>query len=390
MLSHAAKFHTDSHYVNLICLKIDMAKNITSVFFKPFHRFSGLVLLNVSGLALGLASVIFITIWIGHEFSYDRYFKNAARIFRVESLLNFSGTPFVWTVAPAPVSESVLIDFPEVENAVKLKSGYQEVLKVDDKLYAAKNLYYTTNSYFNIFSTKVISGDPSTLLAGPSNVVISRQIAEILFGEKDPVGKSILLNNVDPLTVSGVIENSPSNTHLKIDYLLSFSLLQKGNNRFDRWNQFDYITYVLLKERTDAEQFNKKISGYLKTKSKDASATLFINPLTRLYLYRDPGFESIIYPSSDKGPITRVILFAIIGFVILLIACINFVNLSTVFAAQRAKEIGIRKVNGAGRTNLVIQLFGESLLQTFLATIAALNFSHSSVSCFYQGQWTGT
>ncbi|MBP1675188.1 MAG: hypothetical protein H6Q24_1326 [Bacteroidetes bacterium] len=349
-----------------------MGENKTSIFFKPFHRFNGLVLLNVSGLALGLASVIFIAVWISHELSYDRYFENAARIYRVESLLNFSGTPFVWPVAPAPVAESILNDFPEVENAVKLKSGYQEVVKVDDKLYTAKNLYYTTNSYFNIFSTKVISGDPYSLLAGPSKVVISRHIAETLFGGKDPVGKSILLDNVDPLTVSGVIENSPSNTHLKIDYLVSFSLLQKGDNKFDSWNQFDYITYVLLKERTDAEQFNKKISGYLKTKSKDVSATLFINPLTKLYLYRDPGFESIIYPSSDKGPISRVMLFAVIGFVILLIACINFVNLSTAFATQRAKEIGIRKVNGAGKTNLVIQLFGESLIQTSLATIAAL------------------
>ena len=349
-----------------------MGENKTSIFFKPFHIFNGLVLLNVSGLALGLASVIFIAVWISHELSYDRYFENAARIYRVESLLNFSGTPFVWPVAPAPVAESILNDFPEVENAVKLKSGYQEVVKVDDKFYTAKNLYYTTNSYFNIFSTKVISGDPYSLLAGPSKVVISRHIAETLFGGKDPVGKSILLDNVDPLTVSGVIENSPSNTHLKIDYLVSFSLLQKGDNKFDSWNQFDYITYVLLKERTDAEQFNKKISGYLKTKSKDVSATLFINPLTRLYLYRDPGFESIIYPSSDKGPISRVMLFAVIGFVILLIACINFVNLSTAFATQRAKEIGIRKVNGAGKTNLVIQLFGESLIQTSLATIAAL------------------
>ena len=349
-----------------------MGENKRSIFFKPFHRFNGLVLLNVSGLALGLACVIFIAVWISHELSYDRYFENAARIYRVESLLNFSGTPFVWPVAPAPVAESILNDFPEVENAVKLKSGYQEVVKVDDKLYTAKNLYYTTNSYFNIFSTKVISGDPSSLLAGPSKVVISRHIAETLFGGKDPVGKSILLDNVDPLTVSGVIENSPSNTHLKIDYLVSFSLLQKGDNKFDSWNQFDYITYVLLKERTDAEQFNKKISGYLKTKSKDVSATLFINPLTKLYLYRDPGFESIIYPSSDKGPISRVMLFAVIGFVILLIACINFVNLSTAFATQRAKEIGIRKVNGAGKTNLVIQLFGESLIQTSLATIAAL------------------
>jgi putative ABC transport system permease protein len=349
-----------------------MEVNKPLIFFKPFRRFNGLVLLNVSGLALGLAGVIFIAIWISHEISYDRFFKNADRIYRVESLLNFSGTPFVWTVAPAPAAESILNDFPEVEDAVKLKSGYQNVVNVDDELYTAENLYFTTNSYFNIFSTKVISGDPSNLLKGPAEVVLSKHIAEVLFGEKDPVGKSILLNNLDLLTVTGVIENSPSNTHLKVDYLISFSLLKKEGNKFDRWDQFDYITYILLKEQTDVEQLNDKISGYLNTKSKDVSARLFLNPLTRLYLYRDPGFESVIYPSSDKGPITRVILFSVIGLVLLLISWINFVNLSTAFAAQRAKEIGIRKVNGASKTNLVIQLFGESLLQTFLATFAAL------------------
>jgi putative ABC transport system permease protein len=347
-------------------------KNKSSKFIKSFRRFNGLVLLNVSGLALGLASVIFIAIWISHEISYDRFFKNADRIFRIESLLNFSGDPFVWTITPAPVAESIIKDFPEVEDAVVLQSGYQSAVKVDGQLFTAENLYYTTHSYFNIFSTKVIAGDPSRLLVGPAEVVISKQIAKVLFGEKDAVGKSILLNNRDLLTVAGVIENSPSNTHLKVDYLVSFSLLEKGGNNLDSWGRIDFITYVLLKEKSDAEQFNNKLSGYWKTKTKDVTGTLIINPLTRLYLYRDPGFASIKYPSSDRGPITRVILFAVVGLVLMLIACINFINLSTAFASQRAKEIGIRKVNGASKTNLIMQLFGESLLQTFLATIAAL------------------
>lgn len=339
---------------------------------KLFRRFNGLVLVNVSGLALGLASVIFIAIWISHEISYDRFYKNADRIYRIESLLNFTGEPFVWNVTPAPVAGSIIKDFPEVELVVRMKAGYQDVVNIDNQLFTAENLYYATNSYFSIFPAKVLIGDPSGLLDGQADVVISRHIAGILFGEKDPLGKTILLNNKDLLTVKGVIENSPSNTHLRVDYLVSYSLWQKEDDRPDDWGRFDFITYILLKEKTDAEKFNRKISGYLQTKSNGSTATLFINPLTRLYLYRNPGLESVTFSSTDKGPISRVILFGVIGIVLLLIACINFINLSTAFAARRAKEIGIRKVNGAGKRNLIIQLFGESLFQTFLATIAAL------------------
>jgi len=339
---------------------------------KLFRRFNGLVILNISGLALGLASVIFIAIWCSHELSYDRFFKNAERIYRVESLINFSGDPSVWTITPAPVAKSILADFPEVQDAVVLRHGQQRAIKVDDKLFTAENLYYTDHSYFNIFSTNIISGERSQLLKGPDEIVISRKIAGVLFGDEDPIGKSVLFNNTELLTVTGVMENSPTNTHLKVDYLVPFILLEEEGNDLESWGRIDFITYILLKEQTDASQFNNKLSVYWQTKIKGLSGTLFINPLTRLYLYRDPGFESIKYPYTDRGPVTRVILFSIIGLVLLLIACINFINLSTAFASQRAKEIGVRKVNGASRTNLVFQLFGESLFQTFLSTLAAL------------------
>ena len=153
---------------------------------------------------------------------------------------------------------------------------------------------------------------------------------------------------------------------------MPFSLLEKVENNLDSWGRIDFITYILLKKETDPVQFNNKLSGYWQSKIKGLSGVLFINPLTRLYLYRDPGFKSIKYPTSDKGPITRVILFSVIGMVLLLIACINFINLSTAFASRRAKEIGVRKVYGAGRVKLVIRLFGESILQTLFATLAAI------------------
>lgn len=339
---------------------------------KVLRRFNGLVILNMAGLAMGLASVIFIAIWVSHELSYDRFFNNAARIYRVESLIDFSGDPVVWTITPAPAAKSILDDFPEVEHAVVLQKGYNRAVKAGDNLFTAENLYFTDHAYFDVFSAEVITGDRSRLLTGPDEIVISRSVANLLFGNSDPVGRSVLFSNTDILTVTGVIENSPTNTHLKIDYLVPFSLLEKEQDNLDSWGRIDFLTYLTLKEQTDPADFNKKLSGYWKTKFSGFSGTLFINPLTRIYLYRDPGIDTVKYPYSDKGPITRVILFSVIGIVILLIASINFINLSTSFSSLRSRETGIKKVNGATRINLVVQFFGESLLQTFLATIAAI------------------
>jgi putative ABC transport system permease protein len=349
-----------------------MRKLLSIPFFRSFRRYNGLVLLNISGLALGLAGVILIVIWISHEISYDRFFTNSDRIYRVESLMNFTGEPFIWRVTPVPVAESLLSEFPEVEKVVRLRSGYNDVIKVEEELYTAENLYYTTNEYFNIFSAKVITGDPSRLLEGHAEIVISRRMADVMFGGRDPIGRAVLLNNKELLTVTGVIEDSPSNTHLKIDYLVSLSVLPEEEKGVNTWRSFAFITYVQLEENADAKQFNTKLSGYLQTKDRESKAKLLINPLTRLYLYRDPGLGTGVYPSSGRGPIGTVIIFAFIGGVLLLLACINFINLSTAFAAERAKETGIRKVNGASRAGLIMQLFGESLSQTLLATVAAL------------------
>lgn len=341
-------------------------------FKKLFRRFSGLVLLNMAGLALGLASVIFIVIWVAHELSYDRFYKNAERIYRVESLLNMTSNPSVWKITPSPVAQAMRNDFPEVEDATVLRTGFHRSVKVDDRLFTTQNLYFTDHSFFNVFTPKIISGDTSLLLTGPDQIVISRHIAGVLFGSKDPVGRKVLFNTREVLTVTAVIEDSPTNTHLKVDYLVPFSFLKKEDKDLESWSRVNFITYVLLKEQADPVQFNEKLAGYWQTKTEASSRKFFINPLIRLYLYRDPGLGSEKYPYPDEGTITRVISFSVIGFVILLIACINFINLSTAFASQRAKEIGVRKVNGASRVNLILHLFGESLFQTSLATVAAI------------------
>lgn len=344
----------------------------SSVFRKLFRRFNGLVLLNISGLTLGLTGVIFIAVWVSHELSYDRFYEKAGRIYRVESLLNIASDPTVWKITPAPVAEALREEFPEVEDAVVLRSGFIRSVKVDDKIFKTQNLYFTDHSFFNIFNPEVISGDASRLLASPDEIIISRHIAGVLFGNKDPLGRQVLFDTRVMLTVTGVIEDSPTNTHLKVDYLVPFSLLEREDKQLDSWGRINFITYVLLSEQADPVQFNEKLAGYWQTKNTGTSGKFFMNPVTRIYLYRDPGLGTEKYPYSDQGAITRVILFSVIGFVILVIACINFINLSTALASQRAKEIGVRKVNGASRANLTMHLFGESLFQTSLAMVAAI------------------
>lgn len=341
-------------------------------YLRSLRRYGGFSLLNIAGLALGISSVLFVSIWILDELSYDRFHTHADNIYRVESLLDFSGDPFVWSVAPAPFADAVLKDYPEVEASVIMQKAYHPVLKVNDELFYESNLYYSTSSIFDIFSFNLKSGNTDLVLSDPYSIVLSEKMAERFFGDEDPLGKTILLDNKDLLTISGVLENIPSNSHLQIDYLVPFSILNERGHNLDGWNKFDYITYILLNDNVDAEQFNQKLKWYLKTKDKESGVVSFINPLTRIHLYRDPGFASMDYPISEKGPISKVILFGVIGLVILMIACINFINLATAFASQRAKEIGVRKVAGAGKGTLMKQLFGESFFQSLTALFIAL------------------
>ena len=336
------------------------------------RRFNGIVFLNMAGLALGLTGVIFISFWISHELSFDRFHEDSGRIYRIESLIDFTGEPFVWQVAPAPVGENIMKDFPEVESALRMKGTYMPVIKSENEIFEAENLYYTTEEFFNMFSFELKSGEKMRVFDDPYSVVISQSKAKMIFGDTNPLGRNITLNNNHLLTVTGVMADPPSNTHLKVDYLVPFSLLDRKAEGLDKWGMFNFSTYITLKNGVDPESFNKKLSGYLKTKDEDTPGKLFLNPVTRIYLYNDPGFESMIYPSSDRGPISRVILFSVIAIVLLLIACINFINLSTAMGAERYREIGVRKVSGASRNELIIQLFGESFMQTFLSLVLAL------------------
>ncbi len=339
---------------------------------KFIKKIKGIVLLNMAGLSLGLLSVIFIAIWVSHELSFDKWVEDSERIFRVEALMNFAGEPLVWSSTQAPLVESLLNDYPEIEKGVRIKSGYKTSLEIGEELFISKNLYYAPGSFFDIFPLENLQGDSRTALDEPNAIVLSERIARKYFGDTDPIGKLIIIDNKDEVVVKGVIENTPSNSHLIFDYLVSDDVHFKTVSNPDDWGQFNYYNYIKLKEGVSAEEFNSKLASYLVTKREKAKGKFFLNPLERIYLYRNPGFDSLVYPGKSKGPISRVILFGVIGIIILLIAIINFVNLTTAFSTRRAKEIGVRKVNGAGRADLLGSLFGESVFQTLLSVIIAL------------------
>ena len=339
---------------------------------RPGRSYFGLKILNITGLALGLASVIYISIWISHELSYDRFHKDSDRIFRIESLLNFGGEPVVWEVAPAPAAEAVRREFPEVENSVAMQKGNNAIVKVNEDVFYENNLYYSTPEFFDIFSFRLLSGDHDKLLKDPYSVVISSGVAARFFGDRNPLGNRIILDNKYVLTISGIIEDAPSNSHLRIDYLVPFSLLKEGGSDLSDWHKLDYLTYIKLKKNIDPEQFNQKIVNYLPAKIENPLATLFINPITRIHLYKDPGFRNFSNHLSQKGPITRVYLFGLVGIMLLLLACINFINLETATATQRAREIGIRKAAGAGKGLIMTQMFIESIIQTLVSMLLAV------------------
>lgn len=351
-------------------------------FKSAFSRIRGAVLLNMVGLSLGLTIIILIAVWVNHQLSYDKYHKNYERLYRIESLIDFTGEPFVWNVTPAPLSDGVKADFPEVEKSARLKEGYNESVEVNQEIFMAENLYYASSSFFDIFSCNFLEGDPINAFRDPYSIIISKREADRIYGSESAIGKTVILKNKDILTIRGVIEDFPSNSHLRINYLIPWSLLEKSGKRLDQWDQYDYYTYILLKEGIDPNPFNEKLAGYLKTKKEDAHGILFLNPIHRLYHYRDPGLPSFNYPSDTAGPIARIRLFAVIGIVILIIACINFINLSTAYATERAKEIGVRKVHGASRYDLIRQLFGESLLQTVLSMLGAVLFAVITMPLF--------
>ncbi len=350
-------------FINTIYRNIYMFKNYFKIAVRNIQRHKVFSSINIMGLALGLACCIFIMLWIFDELAYDRFHENSNSIYRVEEEIHYSGKIFKSMATSPAVAPALKEEFPEIADASRYDPVKNILVRYEDKMFYEPDIVTAEPSFFNIFSFEFIKGDKNSVLNDPHSVVITQDIAEKYFGDEDPIGKMLIFENTDQYMVNGVIETVPQNTHLRFNIIIPFSYIT-GRSGFDEnnWRSSYISTYVKLNASTDKGYVNDKISQLHKEHVEDSDIEYYLQPVIDIHLYSNYG----------SGNIRYVYIFSATAALVLLIACINFMNLSTARSAKRAKEIGMRKVVGAQRKHIIKQFFGESLIMTFAALVFAL------------------
>jgi len=348
-----------------------MIRNFFKVAYRNLLRNKGFSAINITGLAIGMAAAILILLWIQNEFSYDGFHKNKDRIYEVWNRVPFDGKKLsCWNEVSALTARAIERELPEVERAVRVHSTPSVLFSVGDKKIMESG-YAVDTGFLQLFSFPMLKGDPSSVLNDRHSIVLTEKTAKSLFGNEDAMGKIIKIENKENFTVAGILKDLPNNTRFNFDYLLPWSYIKYGEGQDLGWGDNSTPTYVMLKPNASYASVAPKIKG-LKQKYDDGARTLkwelFLYPLSRWRLYSSftDGVE------DNGGRNTFIKLFGIIAGFILLIACINFMNLSTARSEKRAKEVGIRKVVGAQKSSLITQFIGESVFLAGLAGILAV------------------
>ncbi len=354
-----------------------MFRNFIKVAIRNIFRHRGFSFINILGLAIGMACCILILMWVQHELSYDRFHENADNIYRVVEMQQQSGEPFPVAVTPAPMGPAMQEDFPEVVNFTRVMTYFSGYVKYNDGEIFREYITLADPNIFEMFTFPILAGDREVMFDDLYNVAISETVAEKYFGEEDPLGKELQINNSITIKVTGVFKNIADNSHLDFDFIVPFEVLKDFGSNLEEWGSNSYYTYIQLQEKVNWLEFDAKIENYLEDHDVGYPVKLNLQPLTEIHLLSD-----YVADIGGHGDIIYVKIFSIIALFILLIACINFMNLSTARSANRAKEIGLRKVIGSFRKNLIIQFLGESLLMAIMAMFIALILVEVSLPYF--------
>jgi putative ABC transport system permease protein len=348
-----------------------MFKNYLTIALRNLRRHKVISFINIAGLAIGLAMFMLIALYIQYEFSFDKFHKNGDRICRVEQILDHKTYKEASAGCPAALSKSLIADFPEFESVSRVILGGDFLLVLSDNQKISQRSFYADSAFFKIFSFPGIKGDLTTALDAPYSVVLTQAVAEKIFGEQVPLGKTVrFLNSDQDYKVTGVIQDVPHNSHFTFDLLISSVSISAGRERdpFESWHDNWVPLYVLLHPEQPWQKASEKIQFALKKYQGEQSLhELYLRPLSRVHLYADVRHEFGLI-----GSIKNIYIFSAIAIFVLIIAGINFMNLTTARAADRAREVGLRKVSGAQRTSLVKQFLGESVFMAFMALLLAI------------------
>lgn len=359
-----------------------MYKNYFKVAFRNLIKTKAYSVINIFGLGLGIACCFLIFMFVQDELSFDAYHEKGERVYRVIHGRSADNTqegaranPF-WVWGNAPIGASLSNDFPEIDKVVQFSGRSDILLSKEDKIYQEDGVFFMDSTVFDVFSWELVKGNPKTALIVPYSIVLTESTARKYFGDQDPIGKSLKgsesagRSNAGDYTVTGVMADVPANSHFRFNALLSMSTFKQSRpDVFDSWGYVDFYTYFLVNEQFDKTAFEKKIPDFISRSrgDDDSKYTFAIEGLKDVYLRTDANRQP-----GETGSLSNIYVFSIIGLFILLIAMINFMNLSTARSMERAKEVGIRKTIGAVRTSLIFQFLGESMIIVFLSMLVSV------------------
>ncbi|NOZ45788.1 MAG: FtsX-like permease family protein [Chlorobi bacterium] len=332
-------------------------------------------LINILGLSIGITAAILILLYVNNELSYDKFHENASQLYRVNFKGEVSGENMRIATSMAPLAIAAKQKIPEIKKQVRLKQGIKNILlSFKHKKFYETGIVFADTGFFNVFSFKLLQGNPQNALSEPYSMVLSKSIAKKYFGDKNPIGNIIIWNNEDEYTITGIVEDAPSNSHISYTVLVSFSTLyDKDDFYINNWGTLGSYTYFELTPNADTSLINEQLFELIKKyfgeelEHYKISLTPFLQPVVRIHLY-----SNLMAEFKSNGDILNVYVFSVIAILILIIAGINFMNMSTARAQIRTIEIGIRKTLGAQRHMLIFQFITEAILASIISLIFAI------------------
>lgn len=360
-----------SFIIDALYWRFDMIRNYLKVAFRRFLRGWSYSLVNIFGLAAGLATCFLIFFYVHFESTYDRFIPNSKDKYRIT--MEISGEESTWKFASisAPAAAAIENQFPQVEQMVRFASESNKQVNYQDRVFQEDQILYSSPEFLSFFDVKLIEGNPETALSRPNSLLITKTMAQKYFGDEHPLDKRLMMDDTF-YSVTGVIPDAPTNSHLPYQFIASFERFEEDQEfTKSKMTKRDFYTYVRLAEGSDPHEFEKQIQSLENPiESPGWNARYLIQSISDIHLHSD--FERELKPPGDS---TSLLILSIIGSFVFFIACFNFINLSTARSIKRATEVGIRKVVGATRTQLIFQFTSESALLVLLALMAAIGIT---------------